>query len=246
MPKKVMAPAGCCWSEKSNTFHQMIQHIWMHLRAVLIAMHIFAVTALAVPAPQGGMDKRAWSNPTVQAEFSAWADRLTAIGRPTTTEALEESLWTFAVTYMKRRKSIIEPMMPYYNYCGTYQSWRMFIAPHRNPARLHIDVYKDGAWQPVYISRDREHNWNAAVLDNERFRAALFRYAWRRYNNPYRQFGRWTARQLFETHPSAETVRLQWYRFHTIAPHRIRAGEEQTGKFEKVITFTPEDVRSTP
>jgi hypothetical protein len=41
-------------------------------------------------------------------------------------------------------------------------------------------------------------------------------------------------------------VRLQWYRFHTIAPHRIRAGEEQTGEFEKVITFSLEDVRGAP
>lgn len=229
-----------------NTLQAALQRLWPHLRAVLIALHIFAVTALAFPAPQGGMNKRAWSNPTVQAEFSAWADRLTAAGRPTSTEELEEWLWTFAVGYMQRRRAILDPMMPYYNHCGTYQSWRMFIAPHRNPARLHIDIQRDGQWEPVYIARDPNVNWMADVLDNERFRAALFRYAWPQYSRTYRQFGQWTAGLLFAEYPEAEAVRLQWYRFHTIAPQRIRAGRTHEGEFERTLIFSPQDILEAP
>ncbi|MFT4978725.1 MAG: hypothetical protein ACI8S6_004635, partial [Myxococcota bacterium] len=98
----------------------MIHRTWPHLRALLIALHIFAVTALAIPAPQGGMNRQAWSDPTVQAEFTAWAERLTAAGSPTTTEELEEWVWDFAVNYMQKRKAIIGPMNNYYRYCGTY------------------------------------------------------------------------------------------------------------------------------
>lgn len=216
----------------------MLHTLWPHIRALLIAAHIFAVLALAFPAPAGGMNKAAWSDPTVQGEFKAWADRFTALGRPTTTEELEERLWDFAVAYMKQRRAILDPMMPYYEYCGTYQSWRMFIAPHRNPARLHIDIFQDGEWQPVYIARDPEHRWMADTLDNERFRAALFRYAWKQYRAPYRQFGEWIAEHLAEDYPDAERARLRWYRFHVISPERIRAGEVYEGTFQQQLAFS--------
>lgn len=216
----------------------MLNTLWSHLRALLIAAHIFAVLALAFPAPAGGMNKAAWADPTVQGEFRAWAGRLTALGRPTTSEELEAYLWDFAVAYMKQRKAILKPMMPYYRYCGTYQSWRMFIAPHRNPARLHIEVRQDQQWQSVYIARDPDHRWMADTLDNERFRAALFRYAWKQYRGTYRQFGEWIARKLAEDFPEADRARLHWYRYHIISPERIRSGESHEGKFQQELTFS--------
>jgi len=221
----------------------MLQHIWPHARAGLIAFHIFAIGALAIPAPQGGMNRRAWSNPTVQAEFSAWAARLTAAGRPTTTEELEAFLWDFAVAYMGQRKKILEPMYPYYKWSGTHQPWRMFIAPHRNPSKLHIDLKVDGDWQPLYIARDPELDWRADLLDNERFRSALFRYAWRQYKGSYRQFGRWAAHEAAAEFPEATHIRLRWYQYRTIEPARIRAGEEQVGTFESPLTFTLDEYR---
>lgn len=221
----------------------MLHTLWPHARALLIAAHIFAVVALAFPAPAGGMNKAAWADPTVQGEFKAWAARLTALGRPTTTEALEEQLWAFAVAYMQQRKAILKPMGPYYRYCGTYQSWRMFIGPHRNPARLYIEVREDRAWRPVYIARDPGHRWMADKLDNERFRAALFRYAWKQYRGPYRQFGEWIAGLAAEDFPDADQVRLRWYRYHVISPQRIRAGEHHQGTFQQAITFSLDEHR---
>jgi hypothetical protein len=225
----------------------MIHRTWPHLRALLIALHIFAVTALAIPAPQGGMNRQAWSDPTVQAEFTAWAERLTAAGSPTTTEELEEWVWDFAVNYMQKRKAIIGPMNPYYRYCGTYQSWRMFIAPHRNPAILHIEVFEADQWRPIYVARDLEHRWMANKFDSERFRAALFRYAWKQYRGTYRQFATWVAKKLAVERPEAERVRLRWYRFHTISPERIRAGERHEGSFVQTLSMSLDEHReATP
>ena len=45
------------------------------------------------------------------------------------------------------------PFQPYYDYCGTYQSWYMFGSAQRSPTRLHIDVEEDGVWRPVYVER---------------------------------------------------------------------------------------------
>lgn len=210
----------------------MISRSWPHIRALLILCHVVAVVAMAIPSPAGGMNRKAWADPTVQGEFSAWADRFTALGYPTTTAALEERLWQIATAYMARRNSLLEPLSPYYRYCGTDQSWRMFVAPHRNPARLHVEVRIDGAWQVIYVARSREHDWMADDLNNERFRAALFRYAWSHYKGTYHQFGDWLARHAATDFPEADRLVTWWERFRTLPPEQIRAGKRQEGKRE--------------
>ena len=228
-----------------DTLPGMLARLWPHIRALIIAVHVFAVAAMAFPSPSGGMNRRAWSNPTVQAEFSAWADRLTAMGRPTTTAELEEHLWGWAQGYMANRNAIIKPFRPYYRYCGTDQSWKMFVAPHRNPARLHVEI-RDAeslAWRPVYVARSREHDWMADALNVERFRAALFRYAWKQYRGSYRQFARWLGRHAATDFPGADRLRTSWERIHTLHPKKIRAGASQTGELEMTQTVNLDDIR---
>ena len=42
---------------------------WAHIRTLFIAVHLLAITLMALPAPSGGMSRSAWKDPTVQAEF---------------------------------------------------------------------------------------------------------------------------------------------------------------------------------
>src|SRR6187399_1630494 len=116
------------------------ERAWPHVRAVLVALHVVAITLLAMPAPGGGMNREAWAEPTVQGEFAAWTERLQGFGFDITSEQLQDGAWTFASRYMTVRDAMIAPFTPYYEASGTWQSWRMFVAPHRVPSRLEIDL----------------------------------------------------------------------------------------------------------
>ncbi len=210
----------------------MQSSLWPHLRALLITAHILAVIAAAIPAPAGGMRRSAWKDPTVQGELQAWADRLGVEEK-----TLEDGLWEVAGEYMKTRQKILAPLRPYYRYLGTDQPWRMFVAPHRRPAKLHIDIERDGQWSPIYIARDPQHAWRGDLLDSARFRAALFRYSWKHYRSSFRQFASWIASAAAADFPSASRVRLRWYRYKTPSPAQVREDNIPTGAFEHALVF---------
>ena len=98
------------------------------------------MTLQALPAPGGGMNKRDWASPTVQGEFQAWTTRLNRWGVSITQQELEQNLWDVAIQFMRIRRQAFAPYFGYSQNAGTWQSWRMFVAPHRYPSRLHIDI----------------------------------------------------------------------------------------------------------
>lgn len=202
-----------------------------NLRAVLIALHLFAVAAMAFPSASGGMSRAAWKDPTVQDEFAAWNGRLQALGWTGTTEALQDTAWEVVSAYEHGRSALLAPFQPYYVYCGTAQSWRMFVAPHRYPGRLHIDVQETGLWKPIYEARSAELTWRAKQLDHDRFRSAIFRYAWPNYARSYREFGAWVARQVRQDFPAATRVRTRFYRYRTPSPTEVLEQREPPGTF---------------
>ena len=112
-----------------------MERLKANLLALLVAAHLLAITLQALPAPGGGMSRSTWKDPTVQAEFDAWRVRLNGWGWDGTTAQLEDQLWDFAKGFMERRDQVLTPFKPYYKHAGTTQAWRMFVAPHRYPAR---------------------------------------------------------------------------------------------------------------
>ena len=217
--------------------------LWPHLRALLVMTHIIAVVAAAFPSPSGGMQRSAWKDPTVQAEFEAWADRLSMDQAD-----LESHLWEIATRAMSVRTTVLKPFQPYYDHLGTYQTWHMFVAPHRNPAKLYIDVQTgaglaEASWELVYISRDPQLRWQAPLMDHSRARAALFRYSWKHYRSPYRKFGQWLARQAATDFPDATHLRLRWFRYRTPTPRQVQTDRVPEGKFERELRYTLEDLR---
>jgi hypothetical protein len=202
-----------------------------HLRAAFVLFHLVAVTLMAVPAPAGGMKRGAWKDPTVQAEFAAWTDRFNALGAGLTVEEFEQQLWDFAVVFMEGRTRVLSPFQPYYHWAGTWQTWRMFIAPHRYPARLNIDLLFEDGWRTVYVARSDEHTWLRQELDQERMRSAMFRYGWSSYRNTWREFVDWTALRALEDYPEATRLRARMYKQRTPTPEEARAGTEIEGKW---------------
>lgn len=211
---------------------------WPHLRAGLVAAHIGAVIVLAIPEASGVPQSReAWKNPTVQAELVAWADRLTELGIDTDAPTLEDDVYEAARTWTELVTTVRAPVQPYATYLGVRQSWRMFVAPHRYPATLHVELEQDGRWQPLYDARSHAHGWRADQLDHVRVRAVLFRYGWSRYARHYQAFARWLAARAAHDFPSATRVRIQMEHFRTPTPQEARAGTIPAGTLEQTIVL---------
>lgn len=206
------------------------------LRAGLIALHLFAITAMALPSAGSGIDRRLWKQQTVQDEFAAWTARLNGLGWQGDSEQLQDIAYEVAVGWEKARGTVLKPFEPYYTVCGTWQSWKMFVAPHRYPGRLHIDLMIRGEWQTVYVARSSEHTWLASKLDHDRFRSAIFRYAWPNYRNGYRQFVRWLAAEAARDYPKATQLRTRFRRFRTPSPDEVRSGKEDPGRWDLTET----------
>ncbi len=220
---------------------------WEHIRGVLILLHIVAIALMALPAPQGGMKKNAWKEPTVQAEIQAWSSRLNRIGYETTPAELETDLWEIATDFMGVRKTVLRPLQPYARFLGTQQSWRMFVAPHRYPTRLHVEIKEPGQdWQTIAIYQDPEHPWKAELFEHDRFRSALFRYGWKSYGGARQLFNEWLAREAAAEFPEATHLRTRWYKTQTPTPEMAREGEEFEGKFVLSKTLVLSKFRESP
>ena len=187
-------------------------------------MHLFAITAMALPSVGGGMSRAAWRTPTVQAEFQLWTSRVNGWGIDITAAELEDNLWNFAVAYEDGRRKILEPLFPYFRYTGSWQSWRMFVAPHRYPGRLEIEIDTGQGWQPVYVARSSEHSWLRPWFDHDRSRAAIFRYAWPHFRRARKEFTDWVAVQAARDFPEAKRVRTSFVRYRTRSPEEVRSG----------------------
>lgn len=193
-------------------------------RALFVALHLFAVSFMALPSPGSGLNRAAWSEPTVQGEFQSWTQILGMVGIELTVPELEEHLWTLGHGYESVREWVLWPFMPYYRHLGTFQSWRMFVAPHRYPGRLQIRVHEDEQWRVVYEARSDEHTWHRAWFDHDRMRASVFRYSWKHYRNSRRRFTDWVARQAAHDFPEADRVEVSWMRYRTPSPQEVTRG----------------------
>jgi hypothetical protein len=184
-----------------------------HLRGVFVVLHLVAIGVMAFPAPHGVRTPASWEEPTVQAEITAWSERL-GVER----EWLGSTVRRAAVAVVDAREVVLTPADPYYRLAGTWQSWRMFVAPHRFPARLHIDVRTDAGWSPLYVVGSTEHRWRARQLHHTRMRSLVFLAAWQRYHKQRARLADWVAAQVRVERPDALEVRLRYRKARTPAP----------------------------
>ena len=218
--------------------------VWPHVRASLVALHIGAVHLLAIPDAGGvALERSSWKNPTVQAELKAWAQRLTDMGFQTDTPTLEAGAYAVAKSWTTTLKTLRVPVRPYADLFGVRQTWRMFMAPHRHPAKLHVDIEVDGQWRPIQIARSAEYDWRREQFDHPRMRSMLFRYSWKRYRRYYQGLTHWIASRAAEDFPEATRVRIRMYGFRTPTPDEVRTDSIPEGKFKQQRVFTAEKLR---
>lgn len=211
---------------------EKLRRAWPHVRAALVSFHVIAIVLAAIPAPAGGMNRRNWKDPTVQAEFQAWGGRLGVDPK-----SLEDALYRFAKGYMSVRDLWLKPVDPYLELTGTDQPWRMFVAPHRHPSRFRVEVATATSgpeWELLFEERNPDASWRASFFEDERIRSILFRYSWPEYSSESRQLCRWIARRVFEERPDADRVQCRYRKARSPSPRDAREGVEHEGTWSQV------------
>jgi hypothetical protein len=209
-----------------------------HARAALIALHLVAITLVALPAPVGATNRATWKEPTVQAELAVWRGRFAALGLDLEPAAFEDALHAWAVDLLEVRTAVLTPFLPYYRYAGTSQSWRMFVAPHTHPARLEVAVERGGAWTTVFRERDPAAAWERRVFSQDRVRSLIFRLSWANYRTEYVAFADWVGRRAAQDFPDATKVRVRFMKRATPSAADVRAGQGEAEKPTQVRTIT--------
>ena len=210
--------------------------VWQNLKGFVIAIHLVAVVLKALPAPEGAMAKKDWAHPTVQAEFRHWSSTLQQAGIQITAPELETQLWFLANRVTTVRNAALKPFRPYYRYVGADQNWRLFVAPHMYPSTLEIDILEQAEWKPVYRVH-KSNQWMADLIEQGRFRPAIFRYSWGRYKKQYNRFAMYLTEQASTDFPDASQIRIRWWRYPLPSHTEILQKQEIMGAHHTTLVY---------
>jgi hypothetical protein len=221
----------------------MLNKYWPQLRAILISIHLIAIILKAIPSPEGAMNRSDWKNPTVQAEFEDFTNKLNTVGLDISQAEVEEELWVLAKKYMKVRRTAVKPFRKYYRYAGADQNWQLFVAPHMYPSRLNIEILVGDEWQTVYQPFNPETRWQAHLIENSRFRPSIFRYSWPRYKKHYHTFVKYLAGQAVNDFPTASRLRTRWWNARSPSPEQVLNNKIPEGKWQYYLLFDLDEIR---
>ncbi|RMG99517.1 MAG: hypothetical protein D6705_03040 [Deltaproteobacteria bacterium] len=216
------------------------------LRLAFVAFHLHAVCVLALPSPGAGMRRAAWKDPTVQHEFRTWARTLSSFGIDVEPPELEAFAWRAALAWVDLRRNLTTLARPYAEVVGARQPWRMFVAPHRYPSVLHLEVDEGTGFRPLYVARSRAYAWRGRLLDHDRMRAAIFRYAWPSYETNYHRFVRYLARKAARDVAEARRFRARYFKYRTLSPDEVLRGERLRGRFVRTYVVDLADLDRRP
>lgn len=218
--------------------------MWDHVRALLITVHLLAVVLSALPAPVG-MRAQDLEDPSFRESLAPIHGALQAAGYGGSEDDLARQLFEAGEALLETRRTVLRPFDLYYRHLGTRQSWRMFGTVNDKPARVEVFLdHGDGTWAPLYIAREPEHAWRAHQLDQERFRAFMNDYSWRRDKRSWDHFTAWLARQAARDFPEASRLQAL-VRYRPIPrPAKLRElGERPSGKAFWTVEHDLEEVR---
>lgn len=229
---------------------------WQHLLAAFVLFHVVGAVLMAAPSPEGSLRRSAWKEPTAQAEFHAWAEGVRSMGIDVTDKEFEDFLWDVGKKYVDIKKTILTPYAKYAHYSGARQGWRMFVAPHRNPSTINVDIElptDDGTyqWKNVYGSEtgllgpdhDYSGQWRSRQFRHNRVAKTIFLSGWKFRRNRYREFAHWIAEMAAKDFPNAKRVRIRMFRFKTLTPEEVMAGKVEEGRFHNTRTFDLDRIR---
>ena len=216
---------------------------WPQIRAVLVALHLVSIVVLSLPSGAALTNRRGWETPNAKAEFKNWSERLRAVGWDLTPEEFEAELWAVDSSFGRWRDRVAAPFAIYARYTGARQGWQMFATPQKVPGEVHLDVFVDGKWRSLVRPRDPRSNWRLAQRTHNRVRKQLGRFGRTFYRNQYDGFARWLASLAAADFPEARRIRVRLWRYHSLPPERVLAGEVPKGHYEHARHFDAEALR---
>ncbi len=216
---------------------------WAKIRAGLVLAHVVAVVILTTPGRAALLNGNRWKTANAQDDLQRWANRLRGWGVDTDKERLQRAVWDTASSYASVRDAIAEPFSLYADAVQMKQGWAMFASPQRHPGEIHVEVKVDGAWQLVFRPHDDAHAWNQEQFEHNRFRKFVGRFARDFRRQHYDETCAWIATKAAREHPTATAVRVRLYRYESLPPERVRAGETPTGRYEHPREFDAETLR---
>lgn len=205
---------------------------WPHVRALLILFHVAMVVVMSLPMPEAMLSGMGWESANVRAELGRWVEGLERVGVHTTPEALGGAVRQRAERYRRVHTVLTAPFAAYSQRSGAVQGWVMFAKPQRHPAELHIDVSDGTTWRPVYRPHSSAHDFWGERLRHHRMRKQLGRFARTFDVSTYDRLAEFLARQVALAQPEERLVRVRLYRYETLRPEAVRAGETPTGEYE--------------
>jgi hypothetical protein len=207
---------------------------WPQIRALLIALHVASLVVLSLPTRDAIGTSRQWHTPNARADLQQAVERLRRFGIDTDEQRLGASLRSAANAYLNVYEPLSWPFRRYAEWSGCRQGWRMFARPQRHPAELHVDVEVDGHWQPLYRPHSDEYAWNREQFEHNRFRKFLGRFARGFVQKDYDEAANFIGHEALDDHPEANRARVQLYRYASLPPARVRAGEAPLGHYRNV------------
>lgn len=196
------------------------------LLAAFVAYHALAVAVSSIPTAGSGLRRSNWADPTVQQEFTTWSALLGV-----DSEALQDRVYAAAVAWQGVRDVLAWPFEDYLRLSNSRQSWKMFVAAHRFPARAEVAVRSPGGeWVTVFSERDADADWMAARFATERVRASVFAWSWPSGTKRWTQACKGFASQLFAERDGIDAVRCQFVKARSPSPREVLAGEVPAGE----------------
>lgn len=212
---------------------------WKHVRAALIAVHLAVITVAAFPTPAGYLTEKNKTVPEVKASLEAWGAIAIDLGIAEDQPAFVDLVWRAGQGLVDARAAVIDPFESYFWLTGTRQSWRMFGSVDRRVGRFEVHLLENGEWRPLYIDLT-EHDWSAALLEQERVRALRKLFAIGGGKRSYKHFVRFLADRAEADFPEAEALRVRFQGLDIPAPDVVLAqgGLTETKiRLEETVTF---------
>ena len=190
--------------------------------------HVVGVTLMALPTPSGYMNSALWTDPNLTSQFDTWARLLTRVGIEMTGEEVKERSRRAGMAIQSTRQMVLTPFEPYLNAVGARQSWRLFAAPGRVPARLQVDISDaatgEDSWQQLYLTGDEPYAWRPELFTHHRFRKLMTRTTRRGDEPRFERLARWFAAETAKDFPEAKRVRFTLTRDRIPPPDQLADG----------------------
>jgi len=192
------------------------------LVAVFFVWHAVSMAVGAVPTPGAGLNRAAWSQPTVQAEFALWAARL-----GTESAALQDGVYDVAVGFEAVRRAANVPFRGYAAWTHTRQGWQMFVAPHRFPTRLQLRARGIGRdWDTIFEEGNPDATWRGERFATERVRASVFAWGWPQFKRRWASACAGFGRDLFADRPELDELQCRYAQVQSPSAAQVLAGVE--------------------